>query len=202
MRFRFVVLVALVAGLTLAAAAPAVAAAPEIGTSPVFSIGPGHTFIAWVPGASSTLVRTTNGIDVSLHTSGLPAGHAVTMWALIFNNPSACGPGGCDEIRGDLRASGVNGSVQRVTGHIVGTEGAFAGHLGIGEASQTAFGPGLLDPFGAQIHLIVREHGLAAAVLDPVTDALLLLEQFLNPSPRFCNVACADIQKSVHLPHA
>jgi hypothetical protein len=78
---------------------------------------------------------------------------------------------------------------------VVGTESSFAGHLGIGEASQTAFGPGLLDPYGAQINLIVREHGVAAS-------GELLLQQFHNPSPRFCNVACSDIQKSVHLPHA
>jgi hypothetical protein len=167
----------------------------EIGTSPVFSIGPGHTFIDFVPGATSTLVRTSNGISVSLQTSGLPAGHAVTVWALIFNNPSACGAGGCDESRGDLGLPAVQGSLQRVTGHVVGTESSFAGHLGIGEASQTAFGPGLLDPYGAQINLIVREHGVAAS-------GELLLQQFHNPSPRFCNVACSDIQKSVHLPHA
>jgi hypothetical protein len=89
----------------------------------------------------------------------------------------------------------VPGSLQRVTGHVVGTESSFAGRLGIGEASQTAFGPGLLNPYGAQINLIVREHGVAAS-------GELLLQQFHNPSPRFCNVACSDIQKSVHLPHA
>jgi hypothetical protein len=185
----------LITGIALSAAGPAVAGGSEIGTSPVFSIGPGHTFIDFVPGATSTLVRTSNGISVSLQTSGMPAGHAVTVWALIFNNPSACGAGGCDESRGDLGVPAVQGSLQRVTGHVVGTESSFAGHLGIGEASQTAFGPGLLDPCGAQINLIVREHGVAAS-------GELLLQQFHNPSPRFCNVACSDIQKSVHLPHA
>ncbi len=193
MRSRLVVL--LLAGMTLAGAAPAIASAPEVGTSPVFSIGPGHSFIDWVSGASSTLTRTANGVNVSVQTSGLPEGHAVTVWALIFNNPSACGAGGCEETRGDLRVGAVQGSVQRVTGHVVGTTGSFAGHLNIGEATQTAFGPGLLDPFGAQIHLIVREHGVAAS-------GELLQQQFHNPSPAFCNVACSDIQKSVHLSHA
>jgi hypothetical protein len=188
-------LVTLITAMALAAAAPAIAGSAEIGTSPVFSIGPGHTFIGFVPGATSTLVRTPNGISVSLETSGLPAGHAVTVWALIFNNPSACGPGGCDETRGELATPAVQGSLQRVTGHVVGATSSFAGHLAIGEASQTAFGPGLLDPFGAQINLIVRDHGVAAS-------GELLLQQFHNPSPRFCNVACFDIQKSVHLAHA
>lgn len=192
MRSRLAILIA---GIGLVAATPAVAGGSEIGTSPVFSIGPGHTFIDFVPGASSTLVRTQNGVSVSLQTSQLPAGHAVTVWALIFNNPSACGPGGCDETRGDLGNPAVQGSLQRVAGHVVGATSSFAGHLGIGEASQTAFGLGLLNPYGAHINLIVREHGVAAS-------GELLLQQFHNPSPRFCNVACSDIQKSVHPPHA
>ncbi len=192
MRSRLIVLIT---GMALAAAAPATAGGSESGTSPVFSIGTGHTFIDFVPGATSTLVRTSSGISVSLQTSGLPAGHAVTIWALIFNNPSACGAGGCEETRGDLGLPAVQGSLQRVTGHVVDAESSFAGHLGIGEASQTAFGPGLLNPYGAQIHLIVRDHGVAAS-------GELLLQQFHDPSPRFCNVACFDIQKSVHLPHA
>ncbi len=186
-RFR---LFTLVAGLALAA--PALAGGSEIGTSPVFAIGPGHVFIDWVPGASSTFVRTQHGISIFLQTSALPAGHALTVWALIFNNPSACGTGGCDEIRGDLRNPAVLGSLQRITGHVVGAESSFAGHLALEDASRTFFGPGLLDPFGAQIHLIVRDHGVASP--DILTD------QFNDPSPRFCNVACFDIQKSVHLP--
>jgi hypothetical protein len=42
--------------------------------------------------------------------------------------------------------------------------------------------------------LIVRDHGLA--------DLAILTDQSNSDSPRFCNVACADIQKSVHLPNA
>jgi hypothetical protein len=190
MRARLLILLA---ALALTAAAPAAAGGAEIGTSPVFSIGPGHVFVDWVPGASSTLVRTANGIDISLQTSGLPAGHAVTLWALIFNNPSMCGSGGCDESRGDLGIPGVQGSVQHVAGHVVGSTSTFAGRLAVGDAADAAFGPGLLNPFGAQIHLIVRDHGVASP--DIITD------QFNNDSPRFCNVACFDIQKSVHLAH-
>jgi hypothetical protein len=188
MRSRLLILIV---GLALAAATPALAGGSETGTSGVFSIGPGHTFVAWVPGASSTHVRTSNGIGISLQTSNLPAGHAVTLWALIFNNPSACGSGGCDESRGDLNIPEVMGSVQHVAGHVVETRGTFAGHLTLGDAAHTARGPGLLNPFGAEIHLIVRDHGLA--------DPAILTDQFNNDSPRFCNVACFDIQKSVHL---
>jgi hypothetical protein len=116
-----------------------------------------------------------------------------SRWALIFNNPSACGSGGCDESRGDLGVPGVQGSVEHVAGHVVGTTGTFAGHLAVGDAADAITGPGLLNPFGAEIHLIVRDHGVASP--DIITD------QFNNDSPRFCNVACFDIQKSVHLAH-
>ncbi len=199
MRSRLLIVIV---GLAFAAVTPALAGSSETGTSGVFSIGPGHSFVAWVPGADSTFVRTSKGISVSLQTSSLPAGHAVTMWALIFNNPSACA-GACDESSGDLNIPGVNGSVQHLAGHVVGTHGSFAGHLTLGDAAHTARGPGLLDPFGAEIHLIVRDHGVLNpdGVLGSLTDAFIT-DQFNNDSPRFCNVACSDIQKSVHLADA
>jgi hypothetical protein len=182
-------LLSLVVGVGTANAAEASGAVT--GTSPVAAIGPGHAFLNWVPGASSTLVRTSNGISVSLQTSGLPAGHAVTLWMLIFNNPGACGAGGCDETRGDLNVPAVQGSVQHVTGHIVGSTATFAGHISVGDAANAFVGPGLLNPYGAEVHLIVRDHG----ELLPGS----LVEQFNSNSPTFCNVACFDLQKSVHL---
>jgi hypothetical protein len=166
----------------------------QSGTSSVFTIGPGHTFIANIPGASSTLIRRPNGINVTLQTTGLPAGHAVTVWALIFNNPSACPAGGCHEMNGDLNIPEVQGSVYHVTGHIVGSTGSFAGSVPVGDATNAFRGPGLLNPFGAEIHLIVRDHGVAAT-------GGLLQQQFNDTSPRFCNPddACSDIQESIHL---
>jgi hypothetical protein len=193
MKTRIATLVAsLSLALLAAGAGTALAAGSVSGTSPVFSIGPGHTYIADIPGATSTLVRTPNGIGVSLQTSGLPVGHAVTVWALIFNHPGACGASGCHEMSGDLSVSAVQGSVFHVTGHVVGANGSFAGLVPLGDATDAFVGPGLLDPYGAEIHLIVRDHGVAET-------GDLLQRQFNDISPRFCNVACADIQESIHL---
>lgn len=47
-----------------------------------------HTFDE-IDGATATLTRTANGLSATLSTS-LPAGHAETMWWVIFNNPGAC----------------------------------------------------------------------------------------------------------------
>jgi hypothetical protein len=194
MKSRIATLVAVLAFALAAAAAPVSAAGKESGTSSVFRIGPGHTFIADIPGASSTLVRTSHGISVSVKTSGLPAGHAVTVWALIFNDPNACPAGGCQEMNGDLNIAAVQGSVYHVTGHVVGETSSFAGFVRDGDAANAARGPGLLDPYGAEIHLIVREHGVAGT-------GELLQQQFNNNSPAFCNASCADIQESIHLAH-
>lgn len=53
-----------------------------------------------------------------MSTSGLLDGHAVTVWALIFNNPNAC-LAGCAETLGDLNVPAVHGAVFHVTGHVV-----------------------------------------------------------------------------------
>ncbi len=193
MRASVLAILAILA-LTLASGAPANAAGVETGTSSVFSIGPGHTFIADVPGASSTLERTSSGISVSVRTSGLLEGHAVTVWALIFNDPSAC-LAGCQEMAGDLGVPAVRGSVFHVTGHVVSAgEVSFGGRVNVGDSANAFVGPGLLDSYGARIHLIVRDHGVAGT-------GDLLQRQFNDISPRFCNVSCFDAQKSVHLPH-
>lgn len=174
----------------------------EIGTSGVFTIGPGHVFIDWVPGASSTLRRSADGISFSLQTTGLPAGHAFTVWALIFNNPSAC-PGACNESSGDLNIPAVQGSVQHFAGHIVGDTGTFAGRVSVGDGLvgndlDQVRGPGLLDPYGAELHLIVRDHGemLPGSLVDQFN------QESPSPLDNACNVACADVQKSVHLADA
>ncbi len=186
---------ALTLTLTAVGAAPALAVGVESGTSSVFTLQPpGHTFLAVVPGASSTFVRTPNGINVTLQTTGLPEGHAFTMWALIFNDPTACNAGGCHESKGDLDIAAVQGSVYRVAGHIVGEPASFGGQIKLGDAENARRGPGLLDPYGAEIHLIVRDHGVAGT-------GDLLQHQFNNISPAFCNVACADVQESIHFAH-
>ena len=41
---------------------------------------------------TSTLTRTDSGITMVLHTTGLQAGHAVTIWWMIFNHPRPASP--------------------------------------------------------------------------------------------------------------
>jgi len=96
-----------------------------------------------------------------------------------------------DRGRGDLGIRCVQGSVQHVTGHVVGSRRTFAGHLVVGDAADAFTGSRLLNPFGAEMHLIVRDHAVASP--DIITD------QFNNDSPRFCTVAASRFRRSVHL---
>lgn len=119
---------------------------------------------------TSHLVRTPNGINYNLSTSGLEPGHAYTLWFVVFNNTagcvdgtpgfSLCGP--FDVVNDDARPD-----MMYAAGNIAGGSGqaTFAGRRRAGDASGSANGPvalpayGLEDPFGAEIHLVVHDHG-------------------------------------------
>lgn len=157
----FAAVLALATGL-----APSAQSAPAAtSTSDVWRFSDGST----VAGASSTLVRTDRGVSASLKTSGLPAGDAVTMWWVIFNNPEHCdgdpsSPFNCAEP--DLFNEDVAASVQYAAGHVVGADGRFGAgaHLSEGDTTGCVFGEGflcagLIDARAAEIHLVVRSHG-------------------------------------------
>ena len=141
--------------ITAASAAPAAAAHSTVPVH-VFPTGP------VVPGASSTLVRSAGGVSIRLSTPGLAPG-AYSAWWVIFDDPSAC-VGGCG--LDDLNvATGLY-----ATGHVVGNNGKanFAAHLSVGDLSgldpsapPIFAGPGLLHPFDAEVHLVIRYHGPA-----------------------------------------
>ena len=115
---------------------------------------------------TAQLVRTDTGVSYNLRTTGLEQGHAISIWWVIFNNPEECAE---DCTLPDLFNPDVAASVQSGGGHAVGASGnsAFAGHLNEGEVTNShplhalpgLANPGLLDPRGAEIHLVVRTHG-------------------------------------------
>ena len=159
---RILVALALVGLLLVVLVSRAGAAPPS--TSPV------ATFAGAVVG-TSTLARTSSGIAFSLQTSGLQAGHAVTIWWMVFN------PNG-------------SVSVQYAAGHVVeGGAAGFGGALQEGDTEGVINGgPGLLDATGANVVLVVRDHGPAKADI---------VERQIH-SFDVCNPTCTDLQVSVH----
>ena len=125
-----------------------------------------------IPPGSSTLTRTGSGISFSLSTTGLQAGNAVTIWWMVLN-PGATAP-----------------SVLYGAGHVIDAGGAaeFGGYLQVGDTKGAIRGPGLLDAAGADVTLVVRDHGPA--------DPGMVDEQI--HTIRGCNPTCVDLQVSVH----
>jgi hypothetical protein len=154
-----------------------------------------------LPGTSSQLVRNDTGVSMTIHTNGLTAGSAYTVWFVIFNTPEDC-VGGCGVD--DVLANVGTPSLRLATGNVVGASGLgeFGGHLAVGNTGGPACandpailgfcGPGLLDAREAEIHVVVRSHGPVIPDLMPDQIASFLGACSVN--------GCANVQAAEHQP--
>lgn len=150
--------------------------------------------------AGASLSRNNDGVFSTISTAGLTPGTVVTFWWAIFNNPKYCAAELCAPP--DLNNPDVEGSLQYGGGAIVGAGGRadFSGYLAVGDNTGYFLlpqfpnmpnpAPGVINPKSAEIHLVIRTHGVASA--DPAT-LNLQLTTFTGgcvgmPSP------CANIQ--------
>ena len=160
--------------------------------------------VVWMSNATkagtSTLTRTGSGIALDLHTTGLQAGNAVTIWWMVFNHPQACISGASTETPDDPRCgmadinnSAAGLSVLYAAGHVIDQGGAadFGAYLQEGDTDRALPGMalGLLDAAAADVHLVVRDHGPAKPGM--------IVEQ-IHTFDDFCNPTCTDLQMSVH----
>jgi hypothetical protein len=129
-----------------------------------------------VAGATSSYSAFAEGVSATFDTTGLVPGHVVTMWWIVFNNPEMCtnGEGGFRCGEPDLIIMGgdeaIEGTVLHAGGQIIGPDGAghFGSYLAVGDTDGVMIeGPGLTNPLGADVHLVLRDHG-------PVQDGLFV----------------------------
>jgi hypothetical protein len=163
---------------------------------------------------NAKLVRNDSGISADLTTTGLPAGQAVTLWAMIFNNPENCTDDPCVAPDDFFTA---DGDFYFVSGHVVDADGTatFGGRLnvdslkGSGLVEFGAPGVALTNPYGAEVHLALHSHGPALtgqALKAQINSFLGGCLTFLGPNgfavdPMYLPDAegeCATIQRSVH----
>ena len=164
-----------------------------------------------IAGSSSSNIAYEEGVSATFATTGLEPGHVVTMWWVVFNHPELCtnGEGGLRCGEPDLLIFGgdeaIEGTVLTAAAHIVGPDGSghFGSYLATGDTSRVLLaGPGLTDPLGADVHLVLRDHG-------PVQDGLF--EAALGSYGGGCieapegsgtlgDFACVDVQFTAHEP--
>ncbi len=112
--------------------------------------------------SGSQLRRGDDRVRYKIRTTGLPPG-AYTNWMVVINNPEEC-EGDCDEAD-VFENPATNSSIFWSAGGTVESDGIgrFRGGAKIGEISndprQHIMGPGLINPEGAEIHLVVKYHG-------------------------------------------
>jgi hypothetical protein len=184
--------------------APEDRAAPPPGTAPVYAAGQ----VLPVEGAWSLLVRTPSDLAMAVHAVGLTPGHAYAAWWLVFNAPefcahpiatfgARCGDSDLPANEGDPR---IKTTMVYATGHVVETATGvqttdFAASLPTGITSGTAFGPGLLDPAGAEVHLVLSDLGSVHSALD-VYQLRALAESCLAGDRGDCAMTQVSVQVS------
>ena len=212
--------------LALLACDPALPSAPEatsIGESPVAAAhspanGTGvYQFSDMSQVGSSTLNRHGNSVSMTIHTSGIPAGMAVTVWWVVFNVPENCATSPCGEP--DIFDPAVRADVLYAAGHVTGNgpHRNFAGQLRRGDASGSIMpffnallgidlpSLGLERVDGAEIHLVVRTHQQAIPAYMPDMISTFnggctyppgVPTDFGAPGPN----TCSDLQFAIHQP--
>jgi len=126
------------------------------------------------PVGTAKLIRNSSGLTAVFDTSELPAGQAVTLWFIIFNNPEHCANDPCLPPA-DLFTPGVQGDFHFASGHVTGGSGntSFAGRLNVGDTTGSGRvelgiddGFGLIDPYKAEVLLALHSHGPALSGQD------------------------------------
>lgn len=161
---------------------------------------------------TSKLVRTSDFVEYTIQTTGLPPG-AYTIWFVSVNNPEACLTAPCTDVDIFGRQDEVDSSVFWSTGNIVGESGhgyfkdrVYKGELPSKPGQIGLPGSGLLNTMGGEVHLIVKYHGLPSSDPDELYDQLNTLlggcdegANALDFGPPF-GVQCTDPQAAIHQP--
>ncbi|MGH7820229.1 MAG: hypothetical protein ACREQ9_10680 [Candidatus Binatia bacterium] len=114
-----------------------------------------------VAGSEAHLMTKMDGAWFMLHTSELKPGHAYTVWWVIINEPSACASSPCASSDVLFNTGAVEAEVGYAAGHVVGESGdaSFSAYLPTGDVPGGWFGNAFTNPLGAEIHLVLNDHG-------------------------------------------
>jgi hypothetical protein len=189
---RVLAMITLLTGASLVQGARPVQADAKISIEPLIVLATGTE----APGTGSILVRTKEGVGMTLHTFGLIPGNVYTAWFTIFNNPKHCATTPCTP------ADFPNPDVQAVllfgTGQIAGEDGTadFGAFRAVGDPSgrEPSLGTAMTleNARKAEIHLAIRFHG--PVIPEMLDDQLSTFNGGCPPN------TCMTVQAAPHLP--
>jgi len=107
----------------------------------------------------SSIIRADNVVTYGVRAS-LGRLRVYTVWAFAFNNPQACASSPCGAADlGDPDTQPTLFRLDSANSDSAGTVLIFGLMRAGGQAGATVFGGGLTNPEGAELHLVLRNHG-------------------------------------------
>ncbi len=153
-----------------------------------------------VSGGFAQLTAEPFAVSMVFEANELTTGDAVTAWWVVFNQPELCTDQVCgeDDVLPPPGNTAAGVSVLYADGKVVDTQGKarFASILLPNDTTEAIFGPGLTNPMGAEIHLVLRTHG--PMVLELRSEQLSSLNGGCDPEPP--NTPCRDVQFAIFAP--
>ena len=160
---------------------------------------------------SSTLYRTDDTITATLEATDLIAGHAYTLWVLVFNQPENCGAAPC--ALSDLKNVPAKAEMLSGSGLVADANGKGIFSCNIMENDGTSsindrLGMpidvgGIWNAQTAEVHLIVRSHGpaISGQVIDQISSYGGGCTTFLSPpfsAVPMLEGECVEVLASIH----
>lgn len=114
-----------------------------------------------ISGTEANFITHAKGVGVELSTTGLPAGHVVTVWFVAIQNPDKCSSRPCIPPEAMGKADVMNTVARNAGGGIVGPDGNFriASFTPTGAVFGNLFNSTLDSPETAEIHMAIHDHG-------------------------------------------
>jgi hypothetical protein len=114
-----------------------------------------------IEGAAASLALTDAGAVASLETNGLTPGHVYTLWFVAINAPERCASSPCKAPDVLVNTNAVRADVRWADGAIANEQGTITltGWVPAGDWSNSWFGNGYTNADGAEVHLVLNDHG-------------------------------------------
>lgn len=96
-----------------------------------------------------------------VETSGLPPGHAVTVWFVAMQSPENCEANPCSPIDAMGRPDEMNSVATNGGGAVVDADGRIrvSAFLPVGEVAGNFYDTTFTEPETSEYHIVVHDHG-------------------------------------------